>query len=420
VSLFRKISLAFVLLLGSCHKSTTDDSLVLIQIQDRNGLSETISNPDRLVSYEKVDFLTTQPYKKVLRVYRKEGKNHSVITTYHPNGMTWQMLEAKEMRAFGSFQEWFASGAKKIEATVIGGSADLTPGAQDSWLFDGTSTVYNEDGRVSASILYDKGVLSGLSTYYYPSGAVLREIPYVQDHIDGDLKEFWEEGQLKTRSAYLAGLKDGTSTSWWPDGSILSEEQYDRGLLKMGSYWNPQKESVCEVVDGAGFRAVFDVKRLQSLQEIRGGFVEGIVKNFDDAGDLRCIYHVKNGKKQGEEIEYFPKAAPTSPKMSIDWDQDAIHGIVKTWYPNGQMQSQTEMCRNKRSGASCCWYLDGSLMMMEEYENDELSRGQYFKKGQHEPVSTITHGTGTASIFDENGVFLRKINYSKGKLVETD
>ena len=118
-------------LLCACHPAKQEENLVLIQIQDRNGLSETISNPDRLVTYDKIDFLSSQPYQKVLRVFRKEGQNRSVITTYHPNGSTWQLLEAKEMRAFGTFREWFPNGAKKIEATVIGGSADLTPGAQE-------------------------------------------------------------------------------------------------------------------------------------------------------------------------------------------------------------------------------------------------------------------------------------------------
>src|SRR5271157_5002488 len=115
----RKISLVLLVLLCACNRSKVGEELVLIQIQDRNGLSETISNPDRIVTYNQVDFLSAQPYKKVLRVYKNEGKNRSVITTYHPNGTPWQMLEAKEMRAFGAFREWFACGAKKIEATVI-------------------------------------------------------------------------------------------------------------------------------------------------------------------------------------------------------------------------------------------------------------------------------------------------------------
>lgn len=420
-----KFCLALLFLLCACHPGKQDENLVLIQIQDRNGLSETISNPDRLITYDKIDFLSSQPYQKVLRVFRKEGKNHSVVTTYHPNGSTWQLLEAKEMRAFGSFHEWFPNGVKKIEATVIGGNADLTPGAQESWLFDGTSSVWDEEGRLLATILYDKGVLSGLSTYYYPSGSVEKTIPYIQDRIEGEAQEFWEDGRIKTKTPYRNGQKEGISIAYWPGTERRSEEDYSDGRLKTGRYFTPSQGIISEVNDGGGFQAVFQQQQMIRLQEIRKGIVEGLVKNFDPDGELRSTFYLKNGKKHGEEIEYYSQrdtdaGAALRPKISLTWDQDAIHGIVKTRYLNGQLQSQREMCRNKRNGICCCWYRDGSLMLTEEYENDELVRGQYYRKNQLQPVSTITNGSGTASIYDEDGVFLRKVIYLNRKVVDPE
>jgi antitoxin component YwqK of YwqJK toxin-antitoxin module len=140
---------------------------------------------------------------------------------------------------------------------------------------------------------------------------------------------------------------------------------------------------------------------------------------------LRSTHYLKNGKKHGEEIEYYPSCEAGSmtalqPKISISWDQDAIHGIVKTWYQSGQLQSQREMCRNKRNGICCCWYRDGSLMLTEEYENDALIQGQYYRKNQLHPISTISNGNGTATIYDEEGVFMRKITYLNRKIVDTD
>jgi antitoxin component YwqK of YwqJK toxin-antitoxin module len=418
----KRLSLFLLCLLCACHPTKPEEDLVLIQIQDRNGLSETISTPDRLVTFSKVDFLTSQPYKKVLRVYRKEGKNRSIITTYHPNGTTWQMLEAKEMRAFGAFREWFASGRKKIEATLIGGGADLTPGAQESWLFDGPASVWDEEGHLIASMLYEKGSLMGNSVYYYPSGVVEKEIPYANDHIEGEAREFWEEGQIKTKTVYRGGLKEGDSLCFWPDGSLCWEEKYAEGRLKTGRYWSLSKELVSEVNEGTGFQAGFQKQRLAQLQEIRSGIVEGQIKTFDASGDLHSIFYLKNGKKQGEEIEYYPKRETSRlvPKISINWDQDAMHGLVKTWYENGQMQSQRELCRNQQNGTACSWYSDGSIMLMEEYENDQLMRGQYYRKNQREPVSSIFNGTGVATLYDEEGIFLRKVTYSKGKIVDPE
>ena len=161
----------------ACYHSAPQEQIMAIQIQDRNGLTETINASDRLEVYQNVDFLASQPYKKVLRIYRKEGKNHSKISTYHPNGMPWQYLEAQEMRAYGAYREWFQNGQLKIEATVIGGTADVVLGAQQDWLFEGLSQVWDEKGNLTAQIPYAKGALEGTSLYFYPDGKNKKRSP---------------------------------------------------------------------------------------------------------------------------------------------------------------------------------------------------------------------------------------------------
>ncbi len=58
--------------------------------------------------------------------------------------------------------------------------------------------------------------------------------------------------------------------------------------------------------------------------------------------------------------------------------------------------------------------------VLEDYENDKLMRGKYFKKNHQEPISTIVSGSGTASIYDEDGSFLRKITYLKGVPIDPE
>ncbi len=417
-----KIRLAFILffLAASCQRAHREE-LVLMQIQDRNGLSETISDEEKLAVHGTKNFLASQPYKKVLRLYRKEGKNRSIITTYHPNGSIWQLLEAREMRAFGAYHEWFSDGTQKIKAQVIGGTADLSPSAQETWLFEDISEVWNEKGALIAQIAYEKGALSGISTFYYASGAVERETPYAQDRIDGEEKTFWEDGKLKSTTLYQVGYKEGKSSGFWPNGESSWEEEYEQGLLIQGKYWNTDRRVIAEVQNHAGYRALFDQRRLVRIEEIRNGVREGLVQCFDAQGQLRSSHHLKNGKKQGEEIEYYPMAgSKPQPKISLDWDQDTIHGSVKTWYATGQLESQREIYKNKKAGIACAWYRDGALMLLEEYENDQLQRGQYYKKNQSSPVSTISGGTGIATLYDSDGLFMSKITYLKGKPVDPD
>lgn len=417
----KRLLFLLLVLAAGCHHSAKTDTLSLIQIQDRNGLMETVSNPDRLVTYETIDFLTSQPYKKVLRLYKSEGKNRSRITTYHPNGLIHQYLEGEEMRAHGSYREWFPNGQLKIEATVIGGTADLTPGAQEDWVFDSTSHVWDEQGHLVASIPYQKGVLEGKSIYYYPNEIVQREAPFVKSKLEGNVIEYYPNGKLKSKTAYRRGLKEGESLGYFEEGGLCWKEDCSEDRIRKGLYYNPAGDQIAEISNGGGFAARFEEDGV-SFVEHRIGIPDGAVRKFNTKGELIRTYFIKNGMKQGEEIEYFISSETNKPipKLSIHWNENRIHGCVKTWYDNGQQQSQRDYSRNQRTGPSLAWYRDGSLMLYEEYEADRLISGQYYKMQKKEPVSSVSNGNGVATLFDDRGGFVRKVNYLKGKPVDPE
>ncbi len=409
---------AGLLLLSSCTH-TRNEALALIQIQDRNGLTETISNPDRLTNYQQADFLASQPYQKVFRVFKnEEGKNTSKITTYHPNGMLFQYLEAEEMRAHGAYREWFANGQQKVEATVIGGTADLSEGGQSDWLFDSLSKVWDEQGNLIALIPYNKGVLDGKSLYYYPTNVLERELAFEKGYLNGISTEYAPDGSLRQKTHYKNGIKDGECLIFFKENSLASIEEYSEGRLVDGKYYDLEGNFISQVEKGGGFQAVFENGEL-TLVEHRIGLPEGLVKKFNAAGEILRSFSMKNGMKNAEQIDYFlPSETQTQeplPKLSISWKENAIHGCVKTWYSNAQLQSQRDYSYNIRSGPSLAWYRDGSLMLYEEYENGDLVSGQYYKIRKKEPVSSVIAGAGIATLYDESGSFLKKVNYLNGK-----
>lgn len=423
----RYLCISILLLSASCQHTSLSDPLVAIQIQDRNGLTETISAPERLENYEGVDFFTSQPYKKILRIYRTKGKSHSKITTYHPNGSIWQYLEAEELRAHGAYREWYANGQLKIEAILVGGTADVAQGAQRDWLFDGVSRVWNEQGGLIAQIPYKQGALEGISLYYTATGSIEKQIPYHNNTLEGVAVEYYPNGKIRAKTSYLLGEKQGSSFGYFQNDQISWEEEYTDNLLLKGSYYNAKGELLSKVDSGSGFRALFEGESLSLLVQIQQGFAEGGVKQFTNKGELQASYHVKNGKKIGEEVVYFlsqeredNNKTPHLLKYTVNWEDNAIHGSVKTWYNNGQLQSQRDYCRNKRSGPSLAWYRDGSLMLIEEYEEEKLMKGQYYKKNAMDAVSSVLNGSGIATLYDEFGIYLRKIPYVKGDPVDPE
>jgi len=397
------------LLCVACASRNTGEPLSHVQLIDRNGVNETISHKERLDTLSQVNFLQSQPYQKVVRVFKRDGdgKILSKLTTYHPNGEIYQYLEVKGGRAKGIYKEWHDNGQLKIEVTVMEGVGDLTPDAQTTWVFDGMSKVWDREGHVAAEFFYQKGKMEGEALYYYPNGRLSKTIPYKADKINGEKRVYSEEGDCVGKVHYSEGVKEGRSYFISPK----QDEIYQRGLLMTGNYWDLDGNKVHGIREGNGFKPIFEEGALKVEQEYRGGRPEGLVKVYRRNGSLEKVYQTMDGQKEGDETFYYENGQP---KLQIHWHEDEICGQVRSWYANGKHESEKEMVGNKKQGQYIAWYEDGSLMMYEEYENDLLTNGKYLKRGEEIPSSRVIQGNGTVTLYDANGGFLRKVEYRKG------
>lgn len=394
--------------------------LTSINIVDRNGLTETINNPERIEQYTNVNFLTPQPYQKVLRIYTRDcqGNIPAIITSYHSNGYPNKYLEVVNSRAFGAYKEWYPNGNQKICATVMEGTADIVDGTEKTWIFDGCCEAWNENGELEASIPYIKGTLEGVSTYYHCDGSVWKLIPYCQNQVHGKVEIYRCDGTLLQTTSYCNGIKEGESLRYWEPEKLAAEETYCEGLLAFAHYYDCDGKCIANIQNGSGMRAIFGKDTVLEMQEYRAGVLEGEVRVLDRMGRVTNTYHAKNGNKHGEEVIYYEMGRfqqDQIQKLSMNWFEGKIQGIVKTWYSNGVQESQKEMTNNKKNGHSTAWYRDGSLMMIEEYEQDKLMKGEYYNKGEKYPITMIEEGKGTATLFDTEGNFVRKIEYRNGK-----
>ncbi len=228
--------LALALLCGCASRQGSDQSgtVISMQVIDRNGFTETISNKDRLSNFQSTDFLTPQPYQKILRVYGRNlaGQSTSKITSYHENGQLWQYLEAVDGRAHGAYREWFPNGKQKIEANLVEGVADIHDLAQATWVFQGLCKVWEEEGSLAAEFTYEKGLLHTTARYFFRDGKLKKTIPYEQGEIHGVVQTFDENGSLIEEIPYSENEKFGKATAYWAPDQILSTEVYTRGRLQ--------------------------------------------------------------------------------------------------------------------------------------------------------------------------------------------
>ena len=411
-----------LLLLCGCGAYTSKDNSHMVtsmQIIDRNGFTETISNKDRIATFKNIDFLKAQPYQKVLRVYGrdKQGKSTAKVTSYHDNGQLWHYLEVVDGRAHGFYLEYYPNGQLKIQSRVIEGLADINDTAKASFVFDGESRVFNDHGGLIAQITYEKGELSAPSRYYHDNGTLQKIIPYSEGTIEGDVCLYDEKGILLEKIPHVAGMKHGLAVRFWDGVTLQYQECYDKGALQEASYYDPSHTLLAEIKAGSGKQALFQEDRLEAFIEYMDGYPEGKTSFFYADGSLHIISYIKNGMKNGPEWEYYPSKPQEQPKpkLCVHWHDDILQGIVKTWYPNGEMESQREIISGKKQGLCFAWYKNGDLMLMEEYENDLIIKASYFKKGDKNPISKIDAGKGIATLYSSDGIFIKKVSYEKGK-----
>lgn len=411
------IGLLFSLL--SCgYRSCEPPSIVKLNLIDQHGINQTIQAEERLATYQEIDFLSPQPYRKVLRVFATdhEGHHSSCITSYFENGQVRQYLDVKDGRPWGDYREWFESGQLALEAHVVGGIPDLEEHALKSFLFDGAASAWNEEGVCKAQLSYSRGELSGPQRYFHPNGTLWRELHYAHNLLEGVASEYFSDGQLRLQSHYVKGELEGVSTLFHPNGVIAAKEEFSQGALLWGHYSLPSGDEVAHVEGGEGERVAFLEDGGREITTYSHGYPNGWVCRFGADGHCKSRYQLVGGVKHGEEILYFdpPQGNKEQPHLSLHWHSGEMQGVMRSYYPDGQLESQKEMSQNRKNGLSMAWYRDGSLMMIEEYHEDRLIKGQYFSQGRSRPTSLIEEGRGMATLYDAEGHFLRKVPYFDG------
>ncbi len=396
---------------SGCVRSTqAPPVLSSLNLEDRNGMTQTIGSKERLKNYANIDFQKPQPYQKVLRVYtsRPDGAIPAVVTSYYPSGQIKQSLSVLSGRAYGPYCEWHENGALKIEAYLVGGSPQLGGASERSWIFHGPCKAFSEIGKLIGSMTYERGFLQGEAVYGSSEGIILKKMFYEKGLLKGPAYYYYPNGCLEQIITYLQGLRQGPLEYYRADKTLIAKEYYEEGRILSATYTN--------IFIKAGVDASFGLRYSEEgsrfrTEEIRLGKVEGEVREYEDRILVHSFY-LKKGLKEGSEFFWNSQGISI---LEIPYREGNIQGEVVTYYPNGELQSRREMSSNKKNGSLYAWYLDGQLMIAEEYDQDLLLKGSYYKKGSGFPVSVVINGEGIATIFDDGGQLDRRISYKEGK-----
>jgi antitoxin component YwqK of YwqJK toxin-antitoxin module len=159
------------------------------------------------------------------------------------------------------------------------------------------------------------------------------------------------------------------------------------------------------------------IQRITNLGDTSLG-KNGLYETFDDEGKpLEAATYV-NGKLEGEKRIYYEGAL-----YNLEYHKnDLYEGPYKVFYPNGQIQIETQYINNEITGELRGYYPTGKLKeivtMKANVEDGPFT--EYYEsgikkaEGSYKPFENGPRENGLLILYDSTGALLRKMNCVDG------
>ncbi len=297
-------------------------------------------------------------------------------------------------------------------------------------------------GKLVSETLYSRGLRQGVSKEYdAASGLLVKEAHYQRDLLHGSYKEY-KAGILTYQGNYAYGARDGLHTSYRDDGTLQQTAtyesdvldgawaqyhtngntqlrgNYDRGL-KTGTwveYWEDGglKESTDYLADYPdGVYERWDEQSRRTLREnYRGGIRDGLSETFT-AGVLSSSTVYSGGAEVGPRKTYYPNGQLAS---NTPLDQfGRVEGLVTAYFSDGQVSSKSNYQAGLLHGSSETFHQDGPRASLTNYSAG-VRNGTYQNwhfNGQLSQSGRYSDGIqcGTWRSYDQSGKLTTEQNY---------
>ncbi len=255
--------------------------------------------------------------------YRNDMLNGENIKTYFYNtNILESIVNYKDNLKYGVYIEYYQNGKKSIEANYKQG------------IYDGIVKKYDENGLLTSNEYYVEGKYNGIQSYYI-NGIIDKEITYVN------------------------GVKNGTTTIYYCsdayNGSIAEIDHYKDDIIQNSTTYDAKtkvKKSYCTYKDGEldGFSYTYDENgnQISCIEYKNGNPFNGLFSNHDNKNGV-YTQNYKDGLLEGDSIIYYDNEK-SKIKMVTPCVNDKIHGIVKKYDEYGNLIESIEYVNGEKHG----------------------------------------------------------------------
>ncbi|UZR96347.1 toxin-antitoxin system YwqK family antitoxin [Chondrinema litorale] len=113
----------------------------------------------------------------------------------------------------------------------------------------------------------------------------------------------------------------------------------------------------------------------------------------NEKSTIYLVEYYENGKRTGHQFNFYDDGS----REESNWQENKLHGILVSWYGNGQKEKEQNYIKGKLDGKQMKWYENGQLKVLENFakgiptgeslkylENGMLKRKQLYKSGRIE------------------------------------
>ena len=189
-------------------------------------------------------------------------------------------------------------------------------------MLDSTWVFYDSNGRISLKENYSKNLKNGFSILYDSIGFIIKKIRYVDGKKDGkELIYYKGTNIVKEENNFKNGLKDGVSLEYKENQQLKTIYHFNMGIV--------YKKEQINRLDSDGnkqgvWREYHDNGMLKEEAYYFHGLQDGIVKKYNNKGDLEKIESYNKGKESDTEISLGLELS----KIPLDFDKYLL-GVIK-------------------------------------------------------------------------------------------
>jgi antitoxin component YwqK of YwqJK toxin-antitoxin module len=291
---------------------------------------------------------------------------------------------------------------------------------EGNYVNHGTWKMFAQGGDVVAEGHYHFGRRVGLWTRWHAKkdSPLFNEAPFKEfkapfmsqvNYTDGRMDGEWIIMDANDRKVSQISLKDGErhgiAIIWMPNGTTFRQATYENGV------------PVGELLE---INKTGKVERTATYTEGRR-----VINKID--------YYSDSQKQKKSEILYLGPATKQVTKdkfwnaqlAKFDGDgKNLRHGVAKTWFSNGQIESEGTYQYGKKSGTFTFWYENGQVAATGEYRDDK-PEGQWVwwhQNGQRSAYGRYENGSliGEWRWWNEGGKLTKQHIYDGTESASTE